>query len=135
MVAAVDGRHPAAAVLAFAFRAAQLRGAELWVLSGCDPRRGPLTAALDDWSAAFPDVKTATGGWHTPDLARTLVQASASAGLTVVGSHRRDDLSGGVLGPAAYTLVHQAGCPVVVVHPEDGAPAGPDGDGDARNRQ
>jgi nucleotide-binding universal stress UspA family protein len=131
VLVAFDARHPARPVLAVAFHEAHLRGVEVHVLYGWSPaddealsageRRAArlLGAVLDRCTAALPQVKVVAEGQYTPDLPRTLVRASASAGLVVVGSHRRDDRTGVVLGPAAFALAHQAQCPVVVVHPDD----------------
>ncbi|WP_327004400.1 universal stress protein [Dactylosporangium sp. NBC_01737] len=142
VLAAVDALQPADTVLSFAFREAALRAVPLRALFGWTtlrhhPHGDPFRPFVDDfeagreeaqralaevlagWSAQFPTVKVLADVEHTLDVARTLVEASASAGLVIVGSHRRSDLHGVLLGSAAYALAHRSECPVAVVHPDD----------------
>lgn len=142
VLAAVDALHPTDTMLAFAFREAALRAVPLRALFGWSagrrhPRGDPFRPSVDDfgagrveaqralaealagWSERYPDVKVDADVEHTLDPARMLVNASASAGLVVVGSHGRSDLHGVLLGSAAYALVHRSACPVAVVHPDD----------------
>jgi nucleotide-binding universal stress UspA family protein len=139
---AVDALDPADNAIGFAFREADLRGVPLHALFGWttvrnQPHDDPFRPVVDDlvagetgarrllaealsgWSTQFPDVKVTLEVRHTLDQSRTLVDASSGAGLVVVGSHRRSDLHGVLLGSAAYALVHRAACPVAVVHPDD----------------
>jgi nucleotide-binding universal stress UspA family protein len=139
---AVDALDPARGAIGFAFREADLRGVHLHALFGWTTVRGHpkddlagsavddfgageaeaqrlLAQALSGWSVQFPDVKATLEVYRTVDPSRMLVEASSGAGLIVVGSHRRSDLHGVLLGSAAYALVHRAGCPVAVVHPDD----------------
>jgi nucleotide-binding universal stress UspA family protein len=53
---------------------------------------------------------------HSLDPARLLVDASAKAGLVVVGSRRRGEIRSLLLGSVGYTLLDQAACPVALVH-------------------
>lgn len=130
---ATAGRAP----LAFAFEEAVLRGAELVVLHTWedpgafypdptgdytrdhlatldDDHRQRLHAALKPWREANPDVAIdvrVEGG----SAARHLVEASSHADLLIVGGRLRRDGDGMRLGAPAYSLLHHARSPVVIV--------------------
>ena len=53
---------------------------------------------------------------HSLDPARVLVDRSARAGITVVGSRRRGQVRSLLLGSVGCVLIHQASCPVAVAH-------------------
>ncbi|MFL6112811.1 MAG: universal stress protein [Catenulispora sp.] len=126
-----------AALLGYAFAEAALRRAELvavhvWQDSGSfypDPvgdytpdrlaeldgdHRRTLEAVLAPWRGRHPEVVVDTlveGG----SAARGLVAASGHADLLVIGARRHADGAGLRLGVLAYSLLHHAKCPVVVV--------------------
>ena len=128
------GEEPA---IEFAFDAAARRGvplvvAHVWAglpgdaLGAVDPFAFDLRqayAAADrmiaesvaGWGEKFPDVEVDRMPLHDPDPARTLLDASAMAGLVVVGARRLDRHSGQSLGRVPRTLLGAAGCPVTVV--------------------
>ncbi|GIH78263.1 universal stress protein [Planobispora longispora] len=135
VVVGVDGSPAGADALAFAFAEAAARGAELravhaWsgpviegapgVLTAEGEREGGeqrvLAEALAGWGERYPDVKVAAQAvnGHPVDV---LKEASAGAGLLVVGSHGRGDLTGLLLGSVSHSLLHHAHCPLVVVPP------------------
>ncbi|WP_068923140.1 universal stress protein [Planobispora rosea] len=135
VVVGIDGSSGGADALAFAFAEASARGAELravhaWsgpviegaphLLESAERREGGeqrlLAEALTGWSERYPDVKVtaqAVNG-HPVDV---LKEVSAGAGLLVVGSRGRGDLTGLLLGSVSHSLLHHAVCPLVVVPP------------------
>ncbi|GGL00954.1 universal stress protein [Planomonospora parontospora subsp. parontospora] len=135
VVVGVDGSPAGAEALAFAFAEASARGVELravhaWsgpviegaphLLESAERREGDeqrvLAEALAGWSERYPDVKVtaeAVNG-HPVDV---LKDASAGAGLLVVGSRGRGDLTGLLLGSVSHSLLHHALCPLAVVPP------------------
>ncbi|MEU4425161.1 universal stress protein [Actinoplanes sp. NPDC024001] len=81
-----------------------------------------LAAQLAPWRAKYPAVPVDTLLSHDSPSS-TLVGASHSAQLIVIGSHGRGVAAGAVLGSTGLRLLHQAGCPVLVVR-RDQAPKG-----------
>lgn len=73
------------------------------------------------WRDKYPDlVIHEIVRMHQP--AATLLDAAVGAALLVVGSRRRKQLRGLVLGSVGLALLHHATCPVAVVPPDcDGA--------------
>ncbi|MBB5967697.1 universal stress protein [Planomonospora venezuelensis] len=135
VVVGVDGSPVGADALALAFAEASARGVGLravhaWsgpVIEGAphllesaarqegDEQR-VLAEALAGWGERYPDVKVtaqAVNG-HPVDV---LKDAAARAGLLVVGSRGRGDLTGLLLGSVSHSLLHHAVCPLVVVPP------------------
>jgi nucleotide-binding universal stress UspA family protein len=131
VVLGVDAHDPVSDVVDFAFDAARRRGARLhavhaWRLPSCAERWMPyalpeedrgvwedqevqlLSDALRPWREKYPqadvyeDVRL-----QSPSAA--LVQASASAGLLVVGR------AGRTLGPTVRDVLEHTACPVAVV--------------------
>jgi nucleotide-binding universal stress UspA family protein len=45
-----------------------------------------------------------------------IAQLGKDAGLIVVGSRGRGGFTGLILGSVSHTVIHEAGCPVMVVH-------------------
>lgn len=127
----IDARDPVSAVVDFAFDAARRRGTRLhavhaWRLPSPAERWMPyalpeedrgawedqevqlLSDALRPWREKYPQVDVYEDvRLQSPSAA--LVQASASAGLLVVGR------GGGTLGPTLRSVLEHTGCPVAVV--------------------
>jgi nucleotide-binding universal stress UspA family protein len=131
VLAGVDVSEDCAAVLAYAFQAAELRGA--WVrvvhawqvpatLSGVAVHETAavtqerLADAVAPWRAKFPDVAVVE---QTPcgNPVGELAGRSSRAVLLVVGSRAPNDQRGSCLGPVGHGMIHYADCPVAVVPP------------------
>lgn len=127
----VDARDPVSAVVDFAFDAARRRGTRLhavhaWRLPSPAERWMPyalpeedrgawedqevqlLSDALRPWREKYPRVDVYEDV-RLQSPAAALVQASASAGLLVVGRANR------ALGPTLRAVLERTGCPVAVV--------------------
>jgi len=139
VVVGVDGSAGSAAALRFAAGVADRSGATLRVVSAWTPPEVLATsisygAALDPGlvdgvrRAAEQDVEEAVAQVRAdlPGLAversvvqdparRALVQASAEAGLLVVGARGHGSVSGLFLGSVSHAAIHGAPCPVAVV--------------------
>ena len=135
VIAGVDDEH-ADAVLDAAFREADLRRSELVVLHTRNSAHwlGPdgieSLAAEDDaqreeqmhwlrdlvepYQRKYPRVQV-TEAPREGRAASVLLDASAGAGLIVVGSRGRGPVKGLVLGSVGQTLLRQALCPVLIV--------------------
>ncbi|HET8661372.1 MAG TPA: universal stress protein [Micromonosporaceae bacterium] len=127
--------EPDEPTVAFAFEEASLRGARLiavhvWstvagtALHGINPFAYNLhqarsaadrlvADALAEWSRKFPDVDVERMPLYDGDPAQTLLDASARAGLVVVGAAARTGSP--LLGPVPRTMIQHAACPVAVV--------------------
>jgi nucleotide-binding universal stress UspA family protein len=133
----VHGSAHSDAAVGFAFEAAALRGAELLALhtwtgpaSGGPGDMRPLVYEPDMVEAAEARVLAESlAGWQTkyPDVvvhrrvirARpgpVLVGATGRAQLVVVGAHGHRGVPGWLLGSTSHLLLHQARCPLAVVH-------------------
>lgn len=136
---AVDGSPAARGAVEFAFAQASLHGRDLVALHAWNTRTdraydGPsdppfvtydeerlrdeeqrvLAEALGGLGERYPDVRV-----HR-ELVRgrirhTLIEASAGAGLVVVGARGRGGFTGLLLGSVSQALLHHARCPVAVV--------------------
>jgi len=137
VVVGVTGLDRDASVIAFAFDEASLRGVALYAvhvwlnipemeLASVDPfvydlaeaRRDAdrlLQRALDGWADKFPHVPVLRLPKYQIDVAAALSEASAGAGLLVLGSFPRGGPGGWSFGPLAGTLIGHLGCPVAVV--------------------
>ncbi len=131
IVVGVDDAPQAQAALAYAFERAAERGAEItavhtwWMdtlvapplLAGweeIDQAEGTvLHDALAPWQERYPDVKVR---WLLVQghPATSLVRASESAELVVVGSRGRGGFASLLLGSVSRSVLHRATCPVVV---------------------
>ncbi|MFD5463929.1 universal stress protein [Kitasatospora sp. NPDC127059] len=138
VVVGLRGGRQSDAVIGFAFEEASRRGAVLRALEGRVEPYGPLRTgapigpdeirrslveaetvhlrdALAHWRDKFPEVRTSAevSGWSA---SRTLVEASRSAALVVVG-RRAPARPTGVpkLGHVAHAVIHRAHGPVAVV--------------------
>ncbi|MFE5186382.1 universal stress protein [Streptomyces sp. NPDC056628] len=137
VVLGVDGSPAAEAATDFAFTEAGLRGAPLvglhawttWNAPLPDPREAPYAAApgvlaqdeerlvseaFAGHRERFPDVSVATKAVRGPTR-ETLIEASRSARLLVVGARGRGGFSGLLLGSVSQAMIHHAHCPVAVV--------------------
>jgi nucleotide-binding universal stress UspA family protein len=136
IVAGVDGSAASVRALRWALGQAEATGAVVeavtaWnipttygfgptVLEGEDlaaVARQTLAAAVDDASAAYPDivVHQLVQRGHP---AAVLIEQAKGADLLVVGSHGRGGFIGALLGSVSQHSVHHATCPVVVVRSE-----------------
>ncbi|WP_067181732.1 universal stress protein [Microtetraspora niveoalba] len=134
IVVGVTGRPDQEHVLDFAFREADLRGAELCVLhawtrptsTGPDEALLPfdieavgreeevlLAESVAGWPDEFPDVRLIREVVYGHP-AKALIDASADHDLTIVGAHRGGRALLG-LGSVAHAVVHHARGPVAVV--------------------
>jgi nucleotide-binding universal stress UspA family protein len=136
-----DGSTGAGAALQFGVQEALSRGVPLVVANiyweqplqpdqqpGRQPRADPrITArhhaqqvindALELPSHEHPELRYDIRTIHSLNPAHSLVEESAQAGLTVVGSRGLGGFTGLLLGSVSRTLIHHATGPVAVVHP------------------
>ncbi|MFY1620234.1 universal stress protein [Micromonospora sp. WMMD736] len=120
----VDTSEPSLVALGFAAERAAQRRVPLRVLhawtpgpggaAGTPDERAAVEEAVEPWRRTFPELEL------TVDLvagspAATLIEASRSAQLVVVGSRGRGGLAGMLLGSVSQQLIQHAGCPVAVV--------------------
>jgi nucleotide-binding universal stress UspA family protein len=136
VVAGVDGSPQAQAALEWAAGEAISRGVTLiaanayweepWGL-GPKPDIDPAVTAAHEAARMVeqavkplqekhPDLRVEVRTWHSMDPEHSLVEESAHAGLTVVGSRGRGGFAGMLLGSTSRALVHHAHGPVAVVH-------------------
>ncbi|MBB5788768.1 universal stress protein [Jiangella mangrovi] len=130
IVVGIADDRAADGVLDFAFREAAARGVPLVVLHAGRPDLGEprhpdahfggmvprLAARLANYAARHPGVQVASH-LSAAGPGADLAAASATAQLVVVGSRGRGRVSGLVLGSVGQHLLHEARCPVAVVHP------------------
>jgi nucleotide-binding universal stress UspA family protein len=137
IVLGVDGAKKAAESVAFAFREAALRGVQLRAIhswthaltagaGGLLPVHDAdtmaaegarlLAASVAGWRERFRDVRV-TEQVERGHAAKILADASAKAGLLVVGAQGQGGFPGLTLGSVTHGVLHHARCPVVVVHP------------------
>lgn len=133
IVVGVDGSPSAKAALRWALAQAKLTGARVRAVAAWE------FPASYGWGPAFPyvDLATVTGkalsesvaealGFEQPRVevlesvvpghpAQVLIDASAHAGLLVVGSRGHGAFAGTLLGSVSQHCVQHAHCPVVVV--------------------
>jgi len=144
VVVGVDGSPLSDAAVGFAFEAAATRQAPLVAVhTWLDVNTAGMWAALPslvDWAPVQADEKymleSKLAPWQKKYPAtrvrmvvcrdrpeHALREQSSHAQLVVVGSRGRGALTAVGLGSVSRTLVHTAGCPVVVVRPADAARA------------
>ncbi|MFG2447957.1 universal stress protein [Streptomyces sp. NPDC048512] len=135
VVLGLDLEHPDAAVIGFAFEAAERRAVDLRVVHGwglppyygftgaSDPSvnadllieaQSRLTEVLRPWRDKFPEVDVpaqAVIGGAAPHL----IDASREAGLVVVGRRNRSASVGAHIGPVTQAVLHHSTAPVAVV--------------------
>ncbi|MEI7031577.1 universal stress protein [Streptomyces pratensis] len=134
IVAGVAADESSEAVLEFAFATAASRpGARLrivhgWTMFSSMLAGGPVLDREEAADSAARTLAELTSGWHeryprveivrepvNGSASRTLVTASATAGLTVIGRRRGGESLGLGLSPVAQTTVTHALGPVAVV--------------------
>lgn len=141
VVVGVDSPHGADAVLAFAAQAAERAGAPLVVLAAWTTPQvagegwaGADYAAVVEWARSSAEIDAdvaldAVRASH-PRLeasvrvleataGRALAEASAEAGLVVVGARGRGAAASLFLGSVSHATIHTAHCPVAVVRRAD----------------
>ncbi|MCX5151648.1 universal stress protein [Streptomyces sp. NBC_00320] len=128
VVVGIDGSESSKAALAFACEEADLRGAELRVISvfqspvlwlhdeevALQAQRRMLAEATAGWPAKYPDVAVRHEipiGHPVEELAKAAEHALA----VVVGRRGRGGYSGMHLGSVVHGLLHRAHCPVITV--------------------
>ncbi|HUK72082.1 MAG TPA: universal stress protein [Streptosporangiaceae bacterium] len=144
IVVGVDGGQNTADAVAFAFEEAVLRGAKLRAIHSWthalaqgagDSRKARshegashakeamaaqstrmLAESVASWREKYPDVRL-TEQVERGHAAKILTDASATAGLLVVGAHGKGGFPGLALGSVTHSVLHHAHCPVVVVRP------------------
>jgi nucleotide-binding universal stress UspA family protein len=139
VVVGVDGSVAAQRALALGFDEAQRRGTGLLALSSYqvpmpvyemdiaplpydqdaaqrDAARD-LDATLTPWRDKYPTVPVQTVT-EPGSAAKNLVDVSGDAALLIVGNRGHGALVGSLLGSVGQQLLHHAGCPVMIVHPE-----------------
>jgi nucleotide-binding universal stress UspA family protein len=134
VVVGVDGSPDSAEAIAFAFDVAARRNAPLVAVhTWSHPiSTGPgdmlplvvkmhqeaedrmVAEALAGWAEKYPDV-VVTRQVSRGHPAHALVDASAGAQLTVIGSRGHGGFAGLLLGSVGLSLLHHARCPVAVV--------------------
>lgn len=128
-----DGSRAAEAALEFGAAEAMRRKARLIVLnaywaplrSSTDAEQAEadseqlLHTAIRPYAAQYPGLKVEPLSVQSTNAEKTMVDASAEAGLTVVGCRGRGGFAGLLLGSVSRTLVHHAHGPVAVIHPSE----------------
>lgn len=119
VVAGVDDSPAAEPVLATAFAAAAERDTTLIVVRSHladDPDAADrLETRLAPFRERFQQVRVETV-LTNDQAAAALADAGRHAALTVVGSHGHGTLAAALLGSTVLRLLHEADCPVLVVH-------------------
>jgi nucleotide-binding universal stress UspA family protein len=140
VVVGVDGLPESTPVLRFGFEQAAARGVPLiavyvwWLLpptnlgptsmrhydeaEAAEEARRMLAEALAGWSDEYPQVSIWARPTHDLNPLLALLDASAEAGLAVVGRHGGNTVNRLVLGSIGDALVRRATCAVAVVPSE-----------------
>ncbi|NUT34345.1 MAG: universal stress protein [Hamadaea sp.] len=122
VVVGYDDSTPGKAALAFAVDEAKRRSARLILVNVCTPGAEKdaatmLAHAVADHAQGGIAVETRVV--TADNVEKAMVEASADAGLIVVGSRGRGGFAGLLLGSVSRALVHHARRPVAVVHPTE----------------
>ncbi|MEV4536634.1 universal stress protein [Asanoa sp. NPDC049518] len=130
VVVGVDGSAGGIPALEFAFEEAAQRALPLLAVHVTDERERPawlaeslLDTAVAPWAAKYPRVDVRRQVRPASVAEQAMVDVSGHASLVVVGSRGRGGVAGLLLGSVSQALVHQARCPVAVVHPRVTVPA------------
>ncbi|WP_280234894.1 universal stress protein [Nocardia cyriacigeorgica] len=138
VVVGVDGSPVSEAAVAAAFAEASVRRTDLVAIHVHNDRRleseqlrrllpedevetagqEVLGERLAGWQEKYPDVAV-TRKTYIDNPTERLREWSDTAQLVVVGSRGRGGFAGLLLGSTSNSLVQHAGCPVMVVRPED----------------
>ncbi|MFE3442433.1 universal stress protein [Nocardia sp. NPDC059180] len=138
VVVGVDGSPVSEAAVAAAFTEAAVRRTDLVAIHVHNDRRleserlrkllpeaevesagqEVLSERLAGWQEKFPDVTVIRKTYSDHPTAR-LREWSDTAQLVVVGSRGRGGFTGLLLGSTSNSLVQHAGCPVMVVRPDN----------------
>lgn len=121
VVVGVDGSPGSEAAVEFAVQEARLRGSELVALYAVAEQAVPVGGrpdplAGDGVAALAPAGVNLHRRRVEADPRSALVAASAHAAAIVVGSRGKGGVGGLLLGSVSQALIHQAHCPVFVVH-------------------
>jgi nucleotide-binding universal stress UspA family protein len=132
VVVGVDGSDTSTEAITYAFSFAERHGREVLAIHAWndvgwaelpeqdwDHIRVDLAKLLEEQLAPHrsrhPEVHVAQEvAFDAP--ARTLLQAAEGAALVVVGSHGRGAVKRAILGSVSHAVLHNAPCPVAVVH-------------------
>ena len=136
VVVGIDGTEVSESAIAFAFEEADAMRVGLiavhaweWPERHVDTAHGVPWAAVQEaeeavlaerlagWTEKYPDVEV-TRVIRRADPASALVDESAGAALTVVGSRGSGGFRGLLLGSVSHAVLQHAGCPVAVVRTE-----------------
>jgi nucleotide-binding universal stress UspA family protein len=126
VVVALDELGTAQSALAFGFAVASRSSRPLTVLQ-CVPagpadraRRSEQTRTVAGFGDLYPEVELTTETTDG-DPAETLLAASRTAALLVLGSRERGRLASTLFGSVGRALIRRSGCPVVVARPRSEA--------------
>ncbi|HET7066985.1 MAG TPA: universal stress protein [Nocardioides sp.] len=136
IVVGADGSESSARAIEFACETARLTGQKVVALRAWYPAtvvtdrygylpmstgnsaeevEAALRQKVEEVRTAHPDV-TVEGEVYSGAAERALVEASSNASLVVVGSRGRSAVAGALMGSVSRDVLHQAHCPVAVVH-------------------
>lgn len=138
VVVGIDGSPVSELAVAAAFEEASFRGVRLIAVHAWSGRfaeavfaepvadwppleqleRQLLAERLAGWSEKYPDV-TVERRVVQQRPGHALVELSRNAQLVVVGSRGRGGFPGLLLGSTSQKLIYHAGCPVMVVRPDE----------------
>ncbi|NUT20587.1 MAG: universal stress protein [Hamadaea sp.] len=113
----VDGSEESQAALRFAAEEAQLRQTSLVLLHATDD--GLPDELLDAAAAEVAGIPVEKRSVASKGVEDTMISASRTAGLTVVGCRGRGGFAGALLGSVSRALTHHGSGAIGVVHKHD----------------